>query len=556
MASSPWIVGLNNGHHDAAAALLYEGRLIAMAEEERFSREKRAKDRPPIRALQWCLETAGIGLRDVRAIALGWDYDRLAAWQGCSDAARARRFFHDDPSFLFPAEAFGAAPLPPLVPVPHHLAHAASAYCVSGFHDAALLVCDMRGEDTATTLAHGRDGAVSVLDTFGIGSSLGLFYRAATKYVGLWRSGGEAGKLMGLAAYGEPRHPVPLAIEEGRPVLAGIADTPVPNDGLVHERTEQLLAHFARECFPHEAGLSEDVLAYADFAASAQEALTTAVLGLARVLKEVTGSSRLCLAGGVALNCTTNGALADTGLFDEVFVQPAAHDAGAALGAALVAARAPGGYDRDFTMEHAHWGPGYDEAQICEVLDRRGLPYELLKDEELAAAVAEVLADGGIAGWFQGRAEVGPRALGARSLLASPGTRRNLIRLNRIKGREMWRPIAPSIQAERFLEYFDGTPSPFMIVAAQVRPEVRHLVPAIVHVDGSARPQAVSRSVNPVYWELLEAFARRTGLPLVANTSFNVGGRAIVGSPSHAVDDFLAMDLDALAIGPALVRRS
>ncbi len=525
-----------------------------MAEEERFSREKRAKDCAPVQALSWCLREAGIALRDVSTVALGWDFDRLAAWHGCSAQQRQRRFFHDRRDYLFPESAFGPGPQPPVKSLSHHLSHAASAYYPSGFRDAAILVCDMRGEDASTLLAHGSGDGITVLETHGIERSLGLFYRAATKYAGLWRSGGEAGKLMGLAPYGKPRHRMPLAVDDGRPSLTGIEPTAVSNNDLVGELTQQLLEIFVREAFPHEAGLAEEVMAYADFAASAQRALDEAVVALARHLRDLTRSPRLCLAGGVALNCTTNGELARSGLFAEMFVAPAAHDAGVAIGAALIAAGGSRSTGPHFVMDHAYWGPHFDHGDAIAAALRRGLTHEVLTEDALIVTVAETLAAGGIVGWFQGRAEIGPRALGARSLLATPATRRTLIRVNRMKGREMWRPLAPSIRAERFSEFFDGVASPFMNIAAQVRLEKRSLVPAVVHVDGSARPQAVTKRANPRYWKLLLAFEALTGLPIVVNTSFNVAGRPIVGTPDHAVEDFLAMGVDALAIGTVLIR--
>ena len=551
-----WILGLNHGIHDAAAVLLRDGELAVMIEQERLSRRKGAFNEAPVDALRYCLDYAGLTLDQVDGVALASDLDRFAQWLGLDGEERRRQLIYDDPDRLFPVEVFGSGQRPSPVPVRHHLAHAASAFWLSGFDEAAVLVVDKRGEDSSAMLAHGVGTEFRVLESIGVAESLGLYYQTATQYAGLYdESSGGYGKLMGLAAYGRPDQPAALCVSSGAPAfeaLPSLAD--LPGREVAMTRASQLLDYFTDRCFPYTVGLRDEVLAYANFAASVQRSLEDVLLALAGRLHTLTGSRRLVVAGGVGLNCSANGAVARSGLFDDVFVQPVAHDAGAALGAALeLSRRLRPGSRPGSPMTHAYWGPSFDQGMIDATLERHGVGFELLDESTLIEQVADLLARGSVVGWFQGRAEVGPRALGARSLLGDPRTRRTLVRLNRIKGREMWRPVAPSVLHERFSRYFvDAPPNPFMIVSAWVRDEVRALVPAIVHVDGSARPQAVTAEANPRYWRLIAAFERRTGVPLVVNTSFNLQGEPIVNTPDEAVRDFLQAGIDALAIGDAL----
>ncbi|MFY1691155.1 carbamoyltransferase [Plantactinospora sp. WMMB782] len=550
------VAGLNHGAHDSSAVLLRNGTIVAAVEQERFSRRKRAIDQPPVEALAWCLESAGVELGDLHAIGLGSDLDLLGEWLGMEPARRRVDLPLDDPDRLLPTSVFGAAPRPPLVPVRHHLAHAASAYWPSGFEEAAILVVDNRGEDRATTLAYGTPEGITVLDSYPIEHSLGLYYRIATQYAGLYSKDGNAGKLMGLASYGSPVHDVALRHTPDGPRWTGVPPATTSGRDLPPERTEQLLRYFTQQCFPHFAGLREETMAYADFAASVQRAVEETLLGLAADLHERTGSANLVVAGGVGLNCTANGRLAADTPFERVYVQPMAHDAGVALGAALeVSFRSDPRRFRPEPMRHAYWGPAYDDDEIAKVLAEFGLASQRLSPAGLTGRVAAAIAGGAIVGWHQGRAEVGPRALGARSLLGDPRTRATLVRLNHLKRREMWRPLAPSVLADQFDSYFVGTPNPFMIMAAQVRPEVRSRIPAVVHVDGSARPQAVERADNPLFAQLLAAFAVEAGVPLVVNTSLNTAGMPLANHPRESVSLLLDTDLDLLAIGGHLVTR-
>jgi carbamoyltransferase len=552
--ASGWIAGLNHGSHDTACALVHDGELVAVVEQERLSQVKRAPWQSPVDALQCSLQMAGIRFDELACVALGSDHSVLAGWLGHTE--EASRFVDlGSPDRLFPAEIFGdSADAPELVSFRHHLAHAASAFWPSGFDEAAILVMDAMGEDASTALAYGNDEGIEILDTYPIELSLGFFYEAATAFVGFHKD--DAGKLMGLAPYGKATQPMPL--RSGRSGLSWDSLPPPVSTGreMIHEQREALWNYFEANCFPYERGTLDEVMAYADFAASVQASLESAVLELASTLRRKTNSRRIVLAGGVALNCTANGKLWASRIFDEMFVQPLAHDAGVALGAALLASHTRNGDTvRGELMRHAYWGPSFTSREIEQALAERSASYTRLSEQELMPRVARIIADGGIVAWHQYRAEVGPRALGSRSLLGDPRKRSTLAKLNYAKQREMWRPVAPSVLEERFDEYFVGQKNAFMIVAATVRPEVRPRIPAVVHVDGSARPQVVRSSDNPRYALLLEEFDRLTGVPVIVNTSLNQKGAPIVNAPSEALDFLFSREIDALAIGDYLVTR-
>jgi len=543
------ILGLSAWSHDAAAALLVDGQLAATVEQERFSRRKRAMGEPPSDAARWCLDSVGAELEDVDVIALGVDHDLWRRWAQLSPEELATNRHPADPDWLFPPQLFHSRRTlkRPIRQVRHHLAHAASAYFPSGFEDAAIIVADGSGEDASTTLYYARNGHLKELTRFGVDLSLGYYYSRAARYAGLWQSADESGKLMGLAGYGRPGQVLPLSWRNGSPALELPPMVSMTPRRLAEETRQKLTEYFRRHNFPFTEASEEGALAYADFAASVQRSLDEVMIELARLAKRLTGSSNLVLAGGVALNCSTNGKLAESQIFERMFIPPAANDAGTALGAAFVCAaetRSVG-----FEMVHAYWGPSYSAAACRQALESSGLAYREVSDDQLLAEVVAHLAAGRIVGWFSGRAEIGPRALGARSLLGDPRARRTHVKLNQIKGREMWRPVAPSVLAENFFDYFEGPiPSPFMIVATNVRESMRKAIPAVVHVDGSARPQAVSAHANPKFWALLKRFAETTGIPLLANTSFNIETEPMVLQPAEAVRDFVNSNIDALAL--------
>jgi carbamoyltransferase len=538
------VLGLNAVFHDPAAALVVDGEVVAAAEEERFSRRKHGK-RPvpfstwelPELSARWCLQRAGIGPEDLDAVAYSYD-PALAApigedltadgWEGLRTLYAARA-----PLFLQTA-------LPGLDPavvtfVPHHVAHAASAHLAAPWPTSSVLVLDGRGERASHLAGRGVGGELEILHAQELPHSLGLLYEEATEHLGFLRSSDEY-KVMALASYGEPT----LLPELRRLVRAtgdgGFAVEPIDWSAL------------AKRVQPGDSWGAE----HANLAASVQTRLEEVLLDLAHWLHARTGDPVLTMAGGVALNCVANSRLAAEGPFDDIWVQPAAGDAGTALGAALHVAAQLG--DVVHPMPGADLGRDFSDDDLEAWLTTARVPYE--RPADIAVAAAEVLAADGIVAWFQGRSEYGPRALGHRSLLAHPGHERNLERLNDVKGREQFRPVAPMVLAERARELFDGPlPSPYMLFTHRVAPEWVDRIPAVVHVDGSARIQTVDRTDEPLVARMLEAFSARTGLPVVVNTSLNTAGRPMVDDPRDALECFGSAPVDALALGPFLVRR-
>lgn len=544
------VLGLNYGDHDPSAVLVEDGRLLVAVEHERVSRTKRAKFQLPAESVLACLQTTGRTPEDVDVIAVGWNDDTL---DGLARSDVRYRIDNVLPS------GFSRLPeLPPLVGVQHHLAHAASAFWCSGYDECAVLVADGEGDDEATTLWRGGPGGLEQLASFPPSVSLGHFYKSATKYSGLEMDGGNhEGKLMGLAAYGRPTEPMPLQVDGNGPVLVDIV---TPTGSRIRESLrDQMHEYWQRNTYPYALGDGREIMAYANFAASVQQALERSMIHLAERLRAATGSTALAVAGGVGQNCAANGVLAAAGLFERMYVQPACHDAGVSLGAALhVSHQRNRELDllRTARMPHAYWGLRYPPEDCQAALDNAGLKYRHLPEDELVQTVARLIADDHVVGWFHGSAEIGPRALGARSILADPRKRRNVIRVNDLKSREVWRPLAPSVLEEHFDQYFTGpVRSPFMNVACQVAGAARTHVPAIVHVDGTARPQVVSREHAPRYWMLIDAFRGITGTPVLLNTSFNLRGEPIVHTPRNAVRDFQFSSLDVLVLEDFLVTR-
>jgi carbamoyltransferase len=550
--SAEWIVGLNHGAHDASAALLHHGQLVATIEQERLSRRKHALDEAPVDALAWCLARAGIELGDVDVVALGSQHDRLAQWLGLSAAERTQVLPYDDPERLMPASVFAGRPAT-IRAYNHHLSHAASAAYPSDHSDAAVLVMDAMGEDVSTTISHLSKGVITTLESFDIDRSLGFFFEAASEWAALGRR--NAGKLMGLAPYGIPNQDVQLHWDSDGPSWgqAGGPQTRAVGRERIEARTAAAMEWFSQHCFPYEAGLVDEPMAYANFAASVQAAFERVVDELAARAANMTGSSTLTIAGGVALNCTSNGRLARRAVFENVWVQPMSHDAGVAFGAALLAAQEEG-EDVSAPMRHAYWGPSAAEEDVLAQCRAMDLTAERLDRDKLVDRVARTIADGGVVVWHQGRGEVGPRALGARSFLADPRRRVSLVRLNKLKGREVWRPLAPSVPVEAFDTYFEGVPNPFMIMAAMVRDDRRSAIPAVVHIDGSARPQVVTREANEVYYELLQRFGEVAGVPILINTSLNLAGEPMCSSAADTLSTLVRSGADLGVIDDVLIR--
>jgi carbamoyltransferase len=545
-----YILGINAIFHDPAAALVIDGQVVAAAEEERFNRRKHGK-RPvpfsaweqPARAAAWCLEQAGLSPERLDLVGFSYDPSLVlpVAESGLDDPWDPLRT-----EFAYHAPGFLADALPGLDPgrvrfVPHHVAHAASAALAVRDRACSVLVCDGRGERHSHLAGRYRDGTLDVLASQPLPHSLGLLYERLTEHLGFLRSCDEY-KVMALASYGRPRH-------------LDLLRTAVRPDGKGGFVTEPLDWAELAPARPWDgrgdgAGLSQ---AHADLATSVQRRLEEVLLELARWLHAHTGDRLLVMAGGTALNCVANTFLARHGPFEEVWVQPAAGDAGTALGAALHLAADAG--DPSWSMTGADLGRGFDDTEIERALRRAGVSYE--RPPDVAGQAARILAAHGIVARFQGRSEFGPRALGHRSLLAHPGRRVNLDRLNDVKGRERFRPVAPMVRLDRAAEIFERgpLPSPYMLFVHDVAPRWQDRIPAVVHVDGTARVQTVNPVEDPLVTRLLDAFERLTGLPVLVNTSLNTAGRPMVDDIRDALECFGSTPVDLLAIGPFTVRR-
>jgi carbamoyltransferase len=542
---SSCVLGVNAVFHDPASALVVDGRTVAAAEEERFSRRKHGKDpvafstwELPERSARWCLEAGRVAPERLDAVA--YSYDPALATTPSEDVMGGtweglRTLFTER------APRFLATALPGLDPervrfVPHHRAHAASAYLGAGYDSCAVLTVDGRGEATSALAGRFRDGRLDVLAEQRLPHSLGLVYESLTAHLGFRRASDEY-KVMALASYGEPRW-----LAELRELLRCDGD-----GGFVAEPPDW--SRFA----PVVTGDAEWGRGHADLAATVQRRLEELLLELGGWLHERTGERRLAMAGGVALNCVANSRLWREGPFDQIWVQPAAGDSGTALGAALHVAHELG--ERVQPMSTAALGRGWTPDEVEAWLERAALPFE--RPDDVAEEAAEVLARNGVVAWFQGRSEYGPRALGCRSLMADPRDPANLERLNDVKGREQFRPVAPMVLEERAMEIFDGgpIPSPYMLFTHRVKPDWLDRIPAVVHVDGTARIQTVNAEREPAVARALCAFERRTGVPVVVNTSLNTAGRPMVDDPRDALECFGSAPVDALVMGPFLLRR-
>lgn len=570
------VLGVNSAYHESSAALLVAGRLVAAVEEERFNRRKHGKearsdnpDELPDASIAFCLERAGVTAAEVDHIAFAADPEiiRDVAERGLpspwSDPADQRRFLDTLPRVpdAFRARGFDA----PFHWIAHHTAHAASAFYVSPHDEAAVLVLDALGDDAfSTRLYHGRprvDGGAELepLGSVRYPASLGYLWELVSVYLGFGVY--DAAKVMGLAAYGDPTRFAAAFDRLVWPTDDGGFD--MAHDALRFSEilyyppsadTAGLERAFGVAPRRRDQPLGDD---HHDVAAALQALTDRIVLHLAHHLHERTGSPRLCLAGGVALNCVSNQAVLEHGPYDEVWVQPAAHDGGLSLGAAFAAWHEVLGQPRAEVMHHAYWGPSFDDTAIAAELARHDLVVETVDD--LEAHVAGLLVDGLVVGWFQDAMELGPRALGHRSILADPRDRRMREILNhKVKHREYFRPLAPSVLAEEAAEWFDipraSPAADFMLLAQRSRADKRDRMGAVLHVDNTCRIQTVHRDVSPRYHRLISCFRDLTGVPMVLNTSFN-DQEPIICTPADAVATFLKTEIDALAIGSYVVRK-
>jgi carbamoyltransferase len=547
--------------HDSSACLVRDGELVVAVAEERISRVKHDARFPHL-AIQDCLEyakvrpdqldevcfgwtTAGPGFRhDLKCLATGGL--QLTYLNLLTTTLHFLSMWHQEGGARSFAQRFG--PIKARVRhVDHHLAHAISAYAYSGFDESAVVVIDGRGAWEATSIWHGKNGKLEHILTIPFPDSLGLFYSTFTEYLG-FRPNSDEWKVMGLAPYGQAGVDLSAFIE--------------PDAGPYHVHTKRFVANgeasfseMVRLLGPARIPESDIDDCSKNIAYAVQAACEVAMMSVVRMAIEKTRSRNLCLAGGVALNSKANGKILASGLIDRIFVQPAASDDGVALGAALAPYLDDGGRLPMKAMRHAYLGPAFGNDAIEGALKTYKLKYAHLTDA--AATAAEYLSNGKILGWFQGRMEFGPRALGSRSILADPRDPEMNSKVNNaVKFREWWRPFAPSLKKEAAGEYLESaTDSPFMILTAQVRPEKRSIIPAVTHVDGSARPQTVEKEINPLYWGLIDEFGKRTGVPVVMNTSFNLRGEAIVHTPTDALRTFFSSGMDALIIGNFLVEK-
>lgn len=572
------ILGLNAYHGDASVALFGHDRLACAMEEERFSRLKHQAGFPTL-SIQHALAYAGLTATDLDHVAISRDPSAhlhrklmFALSQGprlssvrdrLSNVSRLR----DVKTTLAEATQVDESAIAAQVhKVEHHRAHMASSFFVSPFDRAALLSIDGFGDFVSTMWGRGCGNKIEVDGWIEFPHSMGILYTAITQYLGFPRYGDEF-KVMGLAPYGEPEYLDQLnkivRIKPNGSFELDLSyfvhhsegvnmtwDNGAPTIGDVFS------PKLERELGPRRRPDEPIRTQHYNLAASLQTLLEKIVLDLLRTIAAKTGLKDLCLAGGCALNCTMNGKILSETPFERVYIQPAAYDAGTSLGAALYVKHHILGEKRDFVMEHTYWGLEYSREACRASLEAKGLAYRELDDETLADQAADLISQGNILGWYQGRFEWGPRALGNRSIVCDPRNATMKEHLNsRIKHREGFRPFAPSVLEERAGDWFEmAGPSPFMLMTCQVKHEQQSRVPAITHVDGTARQQTVSKATNPKYWGLLHAFERKTGVPIVLNTSFNEN-EPVVNTPDEAVSCFLRNDMDVLALGPFLVEK-
>jgi carbamoyltransferase len=557
-------IGINYSKmHDSSACIVRDGELLFAIAEERISRIKHDSGYPAT-AIAACLEFAKLKPEQIDEVCFGWpepstvyghDLKLYATgkWPVTkkavlnstlhyasmrNQAGGAKRFSQQFPNAK-----------PRFRYVEHHLAHALSAYSFSGFDDAAVVVMDGRGAWEATSIWRGRGGRLEHVETIDWPNSLGLFYARFTEFLG-FQPYSDEWKVMGLAPYGQPGIDL-------KPFIETDADQYKVNVAmLLGDGSGRFSGWPSALGGPREAESDIDQQGiYKDIAWAVQDECEKAMMNVVRGALARCGSRNLCLAGGVALNSKANGKIAASGMVDRLFVQPAASDDGVALGAAMVPFMDNGGRAPIKEMRHAYYGTAFDDDQIEKALVTYKVRHAKLSD--VAGTAAEFLSNGKILGWYQGRMEFGPRALGCRSILADPRDPEMNIKVNNaVKFREWWRPFAPSFKYEAAPEYLESAhDSPFMILTAQVRPEKRNVIPSVTHVDGSARPQTVEKEINPIYYRLLDEFGKRTGVPVIMNTSFNLRGEAIVNTPTDAIRTFFSSGMDALFLGSYVVEK-
>jgi len=563
------ILGLNAFHGDASAALLGDGQLLLALEEERLNRVKHWAGLP-VGAAKLCLAgsqpdriaisrnpRAHLSKKLMRAMLRPHRWRQLA-----SRATNSLRITNAGDALA----TEGIVSKYPIHFVEHHRAHLASAFFASPFEEAVVVSVDGFGDFSSLMWGLGRGNRIEVRGSVSFPHSLGIFYTAFTQFLGFPKYGDEY-KMMGLSAYGEPRF-----INQVRELVNTDKDQCRLNlDYFTHHNKgvemtwyngEPTLApifspRMIRDFGPPRIPRTEIEQRDKDLAASVQSILEQNYFAMLNFIQKQTKATSLCLAGGVALNCVANGMIFERTNFRDVYVQPAAHDAGTAIGAALYVQHQELNQPRRFHMQHVYYGPEYTDEEVLKELENAGCSWQYVNDEELVHKTAEAICQGQIVGWFQGRMEFGPRALGNRSILADPrrGDMKDILN-SRIKYREPFRPFCPSILAEKVGEYFETDyPSPFMVMAYKIKPTKRNRIPAVTHGDGTGRLQTVERQTNPLYWKLITKFEELAGVPVLLNTSFNEN-EPIVQTPAQAIDCFLRTQMDVLAIGHYILRKA
>ena len=580
------VLGLFGGYYNPAACLVVDGKLVAFIEEEKLTRKKAERNVYPLRSVRYVLNEGGLAMKDVDRIAFPWDnvasltsLPVIAAKEAATGLFRRTRGEHSrTPSSRIPAgltsllTILSGTPfenrhrilsalryggiqdaLPRIDFVPHHRSHAASCFYASGFDRAVVSVMDGMGDNLSSSIWIGEGARMRCVKKVLFPNSLGEYYSAFTEFLG-FRPYSHEGKVMGLAAYGEPDAKLQKAIREevlrveGGSYRVNSLYTVSGRHDFGERYTNALVGLFGKPREPE----GELTRFHFDLAFAVQDQLEEAAIAMLRDTIEETGIHDVCLSGGVAMNCKMNGRILHDLPIERIFVNPASNDAGSAMGAAMAVAM-DNGDDCRFTMQHPYWGPGYDSNEVEHLLKESKIRYE--RSDDIARDTAALLEQEKIVGWHQGRMEVGARALGARSILASPLRHEMLDKVNaEVKHREAWRPFAPALLAEEAANYYSlGAESPFMILAFEVLEKQRARIPAVTHVDHSCRPQTIRREDNPRYYDVIKGFGERTGVPVLMNTSFNLRGEPIVCTPRESLRCFYSTGLDVLAIEDFLV---
>ena len=572
------VLGIFHSYSDPSAALVKDGRVIAFAEEERFLRNKHAVGCFPVRAIRYVLETAALDISDVDYVCQAWDcpayddgtvaakYSDINAQYPTMDADIAYQRSHlqklcsssqSDLILRNLRQEFGDVKLPPVRFVQHHLAHATMAYVDSAMNNALVLTIDGSGEWTTNAWWRGSAGKLELLAEVSIPHSLGWFYSAFTEYLGFRAYDGEY-KVMGLAAYGKPDKELANSLSE---IIWYDGNGGFETDPMLLSRGTRSYSYYYPDALVQKfgrppRGRTEEISEWhMSLAFEVQRRLEEVVEDMVRYWTKRTGLRKIAIAGGVGLNIKMNGRLFGSGLVEDIFIHPLCADSGISIGAGMVIDEAERLTLAGTRIGSVSWGPQYSPTDISRILDACKQTYST--PESIVDEVAELLDKGQVVGWFQGQMEGGPRALGNRSILADPRKVESRDRVNSvIKFREFWRPFCPSMTpegAERYLAKY--THAPFMIVAFEGTKTAADEIPAVVHVDNTLRVQIVEEKDNQIYFELLKSFERRTGVPCLLNTSFNIKGEPIVCTPHDAIRTFSATGLDALAIGPFLLRK-